>query len=1025
MIHKKGIEKTLHKIINFIIRKPGQVLVIALILTGLLGFAMSKHKLDADLLALLPEQKQSVKNLNMLAKKFGGIGYILVCVETKDKKIEAAKQFANDLVPRIKKLKDVRYVDYRMPVNYFKDRALLYMDETDLWKIHYRLNKKIKLEKKLANPFYVDLLGETYKLDFSDIKKKYEKKSDSDQSMMEYYVGKTKDILVMIVKPNFMSAKLDRAQKLIDNIKTLVKKVNPKRYHPSLVISYGGRYQKKIDSSTILSKDLATTSVMALVLVIFVIFIYFRKWPAIFIIGVPLVMGVIWSFGLVRLVIDHINIITGFLVAILMGLGIDYGIHFLNRYFEERRQGKGVEQSIHLMLSQTGRATLTAAITTCAAFFILMIAQFKGFSEFGLFAGTGIITCFTVMYTVLPALVVLFEKWGWLHFKKVTSQKKSKRSSIYRFAGGILIVGVLFTIFSLTRMSHIPFEFDFAKLEAKGLKSYALDKKLSEVFDMTLSPSVTIAKNPAEEDAIYNAFEERRTNLNKVGAAYMYLSKTYSNLAAGNKIWINKIKFKLNKYKHHSKTWNNPALPKLKNEYRQLTDEYRICLKTTSASKKSSLNTSDVKKYQKFSAKYQHLSKTKESTIDFLNSLCRYIPKNQARKLRVMGRLSKLLKDESLKSIKGKEKQDLNELRRRVAVGPITRASLPWEIRRMFMGIDKNSKEIFMLIFNKVSLSDRNNIRRYSKEIVGLKIKQKGVMKKISASGETIIFNDILLLIEKEGLLVLILAGFAVFLIVLLDFRSLSSTLLVLLPLGIGMAWMFGLMYLLQIKFNFLNVVVLPIIIGIGIDHGVHVFHRYKEEGAGFIPFVIKRTGSAVLMASITTMIGFSALLWASHRGLNSVGSVALIGICATFIVAVTILPALLQLLEYLRRKKSPARVTVTDTSDWIHKNIEENEQGMHSIKNAPKKKVSTKIKTTAKAKTKAPGKKTGISKKNVKKKVTKKAAVKPQVKKTSKKKTVNKTAATKTTKKKSTAAKPGSKKTVKKKTSQLKSGKK
>jgi hypothetical protein len=155
-----------------------------------------------------------------------------------------------------------------------------------------------------------------------------------------------------------------------------------------------------------------------------------------------------------------------------------------------------------------------------------------------------------------------------------------------------------------------------------------------------------------------------------------------------------------------------------------------------------------------------------------------------------------------------------------------------------------------------------------------------------------------LVLMVREGRWALVLATVAVFLLVWLDCRSFKTSLLVLSPLAIGLVWTGGLMYLLGMKLNFFNIVVLPSLVGIGVDNGVHIYHRYVEEGPGSLPFVLRRTGLALVMTTLTTMVGYSGLLAASHPGLNSIGRLAVLGIVATFATAVLVLPALLQTLE-------------------------------------------------------------------------------------------------------------------------------
>ncbi len=118
------------------------------------------------------------------------------------------------------------------------------------------------------------------------------------------------------------------------------------------------------------------------------------------------------------------------------------------------------------------------------------------------------------------------------------------------------------------------------------------------------------------------------------------------------------------------------------------------------------------------------------------------------------------------------------------------------------------------------------------------------------------------------------------------------------LPLVIGLLGRGGAMTAFGTKLNIFNLVVLPSIVGIGVDSGVHGYHRYLSEGTGSLPLVLRRAGLAVTMATLTTMVGYSGLLFASHPGLVSIGQLAIVGLATTLISAAVLFPALLQVLE-------------------------------------------------------------------------------------------------------------------------------
>jgi hypothetical protein len=135
-------------------------------------------------------------------------------------------------------------------------------------------------------------------------------------------------------------------------------------------------------------------------------------------------------------------------------------------------------------------------------------------------------------------------------------------------------------------------------------------------------------------------------------------------------------------------------------------------------------------------------------------------------------------------------------------------------------------------------------------------------------------------------------------LLMLINFGSIRWAALALVPLVVGVLWMLLILELVALELNFYNLVVLPAVLGIGNDAGVHLVHRYREEGLGSIRQVLRSTGEHVTMGSLTTMIGFGGLLLSFHPGLRSIGQLAVVGIGMTLLAALLFLPALIQWVE-------------------------------------------------------------------------------------------------------------------------------
>jgi predicted RND superfamily exporter protein len=142
------------------------------------------------------------------------------------------------------------------------------------------------------------------------------------------------------------------------------------------------------------------------------------------------------------------------------------------------------------------------------------------------------------------------------------------------------------------------------------------------------------------------------------------------------------------------------------------------------------------------------------------------------------------------------------------------------------------------------------------------------------------------------------LVGFALVLAILwIDFRRVFDTVASLFPLLVGLIWMLGGMVLLGLSMNFFNVFVTAMIIGVGVDYGVHMMHRYREERATSrerLEAGLTETGKAVVLAALANIVGFGSLVWSSYPGIQSIGYVAIMGSSASALVALTVLPAYL-----------------------------------------------------------------------------------------------------------------------------------
>ena len=127
-----------------------------------------------------------------------------------------------------------------------------------------------------------------------------------------------------------------------------------------------------------------------------------------------LVVGLVYTLAFTTLAVGHLNVLTLPFVPMLIGLGIDYGVHLITRYEEELRHGKTEETALTKAMVFTGQGIFTGALTTAGAFLAMRFTHFKGIQEMGVICGGGLLICFIPMMTLLPALLLRGGKISWI-----------------------------------------------------------------------------------------------------------------------------------------------------------------------------------------------------------------------------------------------------------------------------------------------------------------------------------------------------------------------------------------------------------------------------------------------------------------------------------------------------------------------------------------------------------------------------------------------------------------------------------
>lgn len=811
---------------------PYTILSISIILAIFSSYFALHLKIDTNIANLLPSSYHSVQALNRLKDTYGGEEALDIGI--KSASFKDNKKFAEAFIKKALKLWDPRTKEYffkraefKKNTKILKDNALYLATNEELDEITNYLKQEIHNAKEKANPFYFNINstdGQSDSTKKADIKK-FE---DAYDSLIPKTYPINDDSTKMVIKlyPTGSKSDIQFLRDMFSKTNKLIARMNPKSYNPNMVVEAGGGLQLHLLELDSIMNDVRNSfaSGITSVLLLVMLYFFFKKywnyrlgaredqthnlwshiWRApvpLLIIGIPLVISLSYTFGIAYFTIGKLNTMTSVLFVILFGMGIDYGIHFYARYLEIRSAGYDVYNALIKTYESGGAAIMTSAFTTAISMYILMVADFKGFSQFGFISGNGILLSLLCMMFILPSIVVLLERYGMILVNK-NEKEGYLKSTPHRFpfSRTIVMIGLFLSVFIIFESHKLYFQYNFAKLEPDYPKNDQFNSLVSGVF-------------------------------------------------------------KSNK--------RNPA-------YIQANTDKQVV---------------QILKVLRHRMKADTLSPT-IADVEAIQERFPMTAQEKKEKLQKIAGIRKLLQDPFIKNNKNKQIERLR--RASQTTKPVPMSKIPSYIKDRFMTKD-GSIGRFVIVYPSVGLSNGRNSIDFKDDVGKVKLSDGKVFYAASTS---IVAADMLQLMLKESPYMVIITFVLILIFMFLAFRSLRWTLIAMLPLVVGMLWTFGIMLLFGMSFNFYNLVVLPAILGIGEDSGVHLAARYREEGKQSMWNVLSSTGQHITMGSVTTMLGFSGLLFTDHPGLISIGALATIGIGMTLLSALVFLPALVQWLE-------------------------------------------------------------------------------------------------------------------------------
>jgi predicted RND superfamily exporter protein len=753
----------------------------------------SNLDIQADMARLLPESAPSVAGLERLETAYGGqIGRLTVVLEgraTGEPQNPKLERLADQLGEQLVSLEGVERVEVRKPLAFFTRHRLLYADLEDLRSARTRLEERIRWEKQQANPLFVGLDGSPPpELDLDDLADDY--RSIAESSHFISADGKT---LALFVYPGFPASELEQSKALVERVDQAVSAevVGLEQ------VSYGltGRYKKRVDLQDMLERDLAVSMSLALTLILVFLFAFIRSIRGTLVVVIPLVVGTIWTFGWAQLSFGSLNILTAFLGAVLMGLGVDYGIHLYSR-FHELVEHLDVPEAITQTLASTGRANLFAALTTMVALGSLTVSEFRAFFEFGVIALGGLLLIMISYAVLFPCAVLVADRYGWelappasrmlgerivarfIAGSRQDAVRRAKRGS--KIAKVALIGMITAASFGLP---HLGFVRDFSVLQSTSAPSWKLDEQVNELLGQSQTPAVVLTDSERQTEQVVGELRRRAER------------------------------------------------------------------------------------------------RPEGYTIDKVVSLSTFIPAQQLAKLELLSRIAQKLRELPEEARTARLRGYLAEIGRVLRDGTVGGEDLPENVRRPFSRTDVPGNAV-VLIFPAIDLSNMDAVDDYAQVLRDL----PGIDadRGYDAISDALLLSDIIEMAERDAIWMLVITLLGLVILSIAAFRSKTLVLLQLSVLAVALLVALGLNGLFGIDFNFMNIVVLPIWIGLGVDASFHIM-LHIDNGYHLRPHA--NTALAISAGYLTSMVGFGTLLLARHEGLFSLGQVAVVGLGAILVI--------------------------------------------------------------------------------------------------------------------------------------------
>ena len=858
--------------------RPRLILALALILSAVGGiFSISMLQLDADTNSLIGEDRPFMRTYRAYLDRYGDLEAIYVVVDAGDPiDTESARMMVDRLTEELKRIPELRSV-----------RSTITPEEQ--WRLAAHAMPQSRLDELiLTTPALEALLGdqdvesllaaasqalvETMAPTGADQQERIDSFANACLILNALTEAEGSDGLATRLRTRYLTSATGRMYFIeimpkkdfssfavidgpLKSIRKCIKATS--KESPGLRIGVTGKPVLQADELATSARDMTQGTILALLAIAIMFMFYFREWkrPLLAVLAFLIAFG--WTYGAATLIVGRLNLLSMVFMLVLVGAGIDYGVHVLARW-RESRESRTASKSLGHIMKTAVTGNLTGAVTSAGVFFLALSTSFQGLRELGIIAGLGLLFCALSMGVVLPALLKLTEHDDrQQHFE--TARKKTnplRGCSLTRDRTVMVLALTTLVPVGVVAFQSLRFESNLLALQSPDLDSVVWENALFE-DDSSGSWFGAIIVETLED--IPDVIERARSH-EEVGPIRSALDFI--------------------------------ALPDSKRD---------DALETLSQLHESADPTSTPGSGDDPGAVKDALQRAAEA----LNSMLALGGNSIDSADRIMLETLRLQVGNFVKTSDTMMMADLErareDARRHVdwltggADQPI-RAVLPEAVRARFSAEDGSYAVLIQPAENIWSPDAMTEfvrvLRAISPDVTGVPITQHESIREMHHA----------FLVMSWG------AIFVVGIALWLDFRSGPKTLACLLTLSLAMAWTLGAMAMLGLSINLANFFAIPILIGLGADSAIHVLHRWElvrmgeEEDFG-------ETLKAITLTACTTGLGFGTLVLAHHQGLQSLGWVMLLGSASTLIASTVVLPAGLRVMSRSKWKKRLANI--------------------------------------------------------------------------------------------------------------------